>query len=141
MKALQSVFVVFSCFVIHAAMAQESATEATQSSPNQSTDANAVTAEAEDRELTRAERRAQRQAERDAEREAREAATAAAAPAAADSGDDDEGIICRRESVIGSHQRVRICTTRAEREASREAARDVLRDVSRPRGDFGTEGN
>lgn len=92
--------------------------------------------ETETRELTRAERRELRRSER-AAREAAEAAEAAEQAAAA----ADEGIICRRESTVGTHQRVRICTTRAEREAAREAAQEVLRDTSRSQGVLATEGN
>ena len=53
--------------------------------------------------------------------------------------DSDDGVICRRESVVGTHRRIRICTTRAEREAMRNSSREVIRDITRPGGDFGNE--
>ena len=83
-------------------------------------------------ELSRAERRALRQAEREAE--------LTAGAAAEEDEEDDEGLICRRESVVGTHRRVRICTTREQREAMRESSREVIRDIARNRGVLGPEG-
>ncbi len=82
-------------------------------------------------ELSRSERRARRRCSQEAERLAADANTS--------QDDDDAGVICRRESVTGTHRRIRICTTAAEREAMREASRELIRDVTRPGGDFGTE--
>jgi hypothetical protein len=94
----------------------------------------------EERELTRAERRALRR-----EQEAAEAAGAAAQSTdqettASATDEDDEGLICRREAVTGSHRRVRICTTREQREAMRASSAEVLRDVTRNRAPLGPEG-
>ena len=93
-----------------------------------------VVSERDDAQLTRAERREQRRAERAAEAEV------AASAERADEQDDDEGIICRRENVLGTHRRIRVCTTREQREAMRESSREVIRDVTRSRGDLGPEG-
>jgi hypothetical protein len=92
--------------------------------------------EAEEQELTRAERRALRRSERE-ERDS--SARVATADSAADG--DDEGIVCRRESVTGTHRRVRICTTRAEREAARDAAQETMREAGRMQGPLSAEGN
>jgi hypothetical protein len=54
--------------------------------------------------------------------------------------DDDDGIICRKEAVTGTYRRVRVCTTREQREASRESARELLRDVSRSAAPVSSEG-
>ena len=44
---------------------------------------------------------------------------------------DDEGVICRTETVTGSHFPVRICTTRKQREETRRASEELLRDTLR----------
>lgn len=102
------------------------------------------TIDTDTRAPTRAERRALRRGQREAADEAELAAAAEEAARPADTNgagdDDDEGIICRRESTVGTHRRIRICTTRAEREAMRESSREVIRDITRPGGDFGLEG-
>lgn len=85
--------------------------------------------------LSRAELRELRRQQRAAEREAEEAEAARRAAEA-----EKEGVVCRRESVLGTHRRIEVCTTRAEREAMRESAREVVREVTRPRGDLGPEG-
>jgi hypothetical protein len=82
-------------------------------------------------DLSRSQRRALRRCTEQAER------VAANAEGAEQAG--DEGVICRRESMTGTHQRVRICTTRAQRDAMRNSARETIRDVTRPGGNFGNE--
>lgn len=77
-------------------------------------------------ELSRSERRARRRCAEEAER--------MAASSEGDGEADDEGLICRREIVTGSHRRVRVCTTAAQRRGMRESARDVTRDVTRSTG-------
>lgn len=96
------------------------------------------TVEADDQELTRAERRELRRAARDASLLAE---AAGSTENAAEAGDADEGVICRRESVTGSHRQVRVCTTRAQRDAARESARETIREIGRPVGGLGPEGN
>jgi len=54
--------------------------------------------------------------------------------------DNDEGLICRRETVTGSHRRVRVCTTQAQRDAARESSREFMRDVVRPPAGSNAEG-
>lgn len=46
----------------------------------------------------------------------------------------DEGVICRRVIVTGSHRRVRVCTTQAERDAARDASREFMQDNVRVPG-------
>ena len=77
-------------------------------------------------EMSRSERRAFRQCRRDAAR----------LVARSDEADEDEdiGLICRRESVVGTHRRVRICTTREQRDAMREASVEAIRNITRPGG-------
>lgn len=99
-------------------------------------DADTVTADSE-AALTRAERRELRRAEQEA---AAEVDRVAESQTGAEEGDNDEGLICRRESVVGTHRRVRICTTRAQREAMRESSRELILDITRPRGALGPEG-
>lgn len=61
--------------------------------------------------------------------------TAASRPAAekvaSDRAADDEGVICRTETVTGSHFPVRVCTTRKQREETRRASEELLRDTLR----------
>lgn len=57
------------------------------------------------------------------------AATAVAS--VSDKSAKDEGVICRRETVTGSHFPVRVCTTRKQREETRRASQDLLRDTLR----------
>jgi len=92
----------------------------------------AATAE---QELSREERRELRRQEREAERAADEAEQARREAQAA-----SNGVVCRRETVLGSHKRVEVCTTEAEREAARASAREVVRDVTRSRGVLDPEG-
>jgi len=80
-------------------------------------------------DMTRSEQRAVRRCTRDADR-----------IVASTENTNDEGLICRRESTVGTHQRRRVCTTQAQREAMRESTNEVLREVTRPRGDLGPEG-
>lgn len=58
---------------------------------------------------------------------------------AAPKADDDDGVICRKVEVTGSHRRVRVCTTRAQREAARDSARELLQDTNRERAGLGRE--
>lgn len=60
-------------------------------------------------------------------------------PEAAEESASDDGRICRREIVTGTHRRVRVCTTREQREASRESARELLRDTVREPAFIGRE--
>ena len=94
----------------------------------------------ERRELRRAEREAERAAEQTAQEAGQSQAEVQGQVAAQAEGGDDEGLICRRESVTGTHRRVRICTTAAQREAMRNASTEVIRDISRNRGRLGPEG-
>jgi len=128
MKAPMSAAIACTYFGMVVCLAQETAPSDEQGSQNsQAAGLTAPTdldsAEPETGELTRAERRAIRRSEREAARIASEEAAAVEAELAV-----DEGIICRRETIIGSHRRVRICTTRAERDATREAAQEVMRE-------------
>jgi hypothetical protein len=41
--------------------------------------------------------------------------------------DPDEQVVCRREQVLGTHQRVRICATRAERARARRESQETAR--------------
>lgn len=67
------------------------------------------------------------------------AAAAAESDDAAAKPDADEGVICRKVEVTGSHRRVRVCTTRAQREAARDSARELLQDTNRERAGLGRE--
>ncbi|HEY5665973.1 MAG TPA: hypothetical protein VIV64_04565 [Gammaproteobacteria bacterium] len=126
MKVCVSIVIAGFYFATVTGFAQESVPANAAASGNQ---------EAEERELTRAERRALRRSER----EARD--TSARVATAEESDGNDEGIVCRRESVTGTHRRVRICTTRAERELAREAAQETIREAGRMQGPLGAEGN
>lgn len=37
-----------------------------------------------------------------------------------------DGVVCRRERVVGSNRPVRVCTTAAQRDLDKEAARTLL---------------
>jgi hypothetical protein len=124
MKAIVRIILLAACSCC-AASAQESA-------PLQRNEAGQAVA---DEPLSRAELRELRRQQRAAERAAEKAEAARRAAQA-----EKEGVVCRRESVLGTHRRIEVCTTRAEREAMRESAREVVRDVTRPRGDLGPEG-
>ena len=91
-------------------------------------------------ELSARERRALRRSQRREERIAAAAARDAEQQDATTVSGDDDGVICRREVVTGSHRRVRVCTTRAQREAARDSNRSVITEVMRSGGDFGREG-
>jgi hypothetical protein len=125
--------------VFPGAQAQESAEggeNSSRSSETRTANEPGLSAPAE-QELSRAERRALRRSEQGAASAVAETRVATEEDAAAE---DDEGLICRREIVTGTHRRIRVCTTAAEREAMRESSRDVLRDISRSRAPLGPEG-
>ena len=52
----------------------------------------------------------------------------AAAPAAADKKAEKkkDGVVCRRERVVGSNRPVRVCTTSTQRDLDKEAARTLF---------------
>ena len=120
MRSLFCFFVFMAC-MLDTAAAQSGAAE-------QATDADQPAAEAE---LSRAERREQRRREREAEEAANERLAAER---------EEDGVVCRKEAVTGSHRRIEVCSTAAEREAMRNSARDVITDVTRSRGNLGPEG-
>ena len=130
---MRSIVPVFAACLLIAAAGNAQAPSAMPDSPP----ADAAKA-GEDGELTRAQRRERRRAEEAAEAQAELAATTEAADG--DEGADDEGLVCRRESVVGTHRRIRVCTTREQREATRMSAQELIRDVSRNRGVLGPEG-
>jgi len=100
-----------------------------------STTAGADDAATAEQELSREQRRELRRQQREAERAAEEAEQARHDAQAA-----NNGVVCRRETVLGSHKRVEVCTTQAEREAARASAREVVLDVTRSQGVLGPEG-
>jgi len=96
-------------------------------------DSTAAAASSKADQPTRAERRA---AKREAKRQAQaEQVAEVAAEPGSESGDD---LVCRRESVVGSHFRVRRCYTRAELEQSREESQELLRESRASRASAAT---
>lgn len=146
MKTLLAVTLALSCSsgVAYLAQAQDSsATDGVAGAIGDSAgraELEAIEADAATRELTRSERRAQRRAQRQPDPEVAQAASADGGAAAETETDGDDGLICRREIVTGSHRRVRVCATRAQREEARDSSREFVRDRMQPRGGPNTEG-
>lgn len=113
---------------LNSSFAQDAESESAQSLLAQTCAAAGVDLGKSEDDMSRSERRALRRCTQEAERQA------------AAGNQEDDGIVCRRESVVGTHRTVRICTTAAEREAARQSAREVMRDVTRSVGTAGREG-
>lgn len=44
-----------------------------------------------------------------------------------------DAVVCRYETMTGSHRKQRVCRTVAERDAERESGKDTMRQIQRPR--------
>ena len=121
-----------SCWISLASIAQESdGPVSAESLVNDETCAAAgVDPSKPEADMSRAERRALRRCTQDAEQQL---------AARTEAEDDDGGLVCRRQTILGTHQRRRVCTTRAEREAMRESTTESLGDVFGPQRVGGPE--